>query len=92
MADADPDYNAVIPRAAVEELAKGDDALGQWAQEMIASTDEESVFLRGAKTYFASADQAKRRKALAFLATLFGASRADLKRYLRFKGIVNLMD
>jgi hypothetical protein len=92
VADGDPDYYAIIPRAAVEELAKGEGKLAIWTREMLANTDEEAVFLRGARTYFQNADRNHRRKALAFLATMFGASRSELKRYLRFKSVVNLMD
>jgi hypothetical protein len=89
---SDPDYYSIISRATVERLSKGDDAIARWALEMISSSDEEDVFLRGARSYFERADQTKRRKALWFLASTFEADRAELKRYLRFKGKVNLTD
>ena len=53
--------------------------------------DEETVFLRGARVYF-RADQKKRRRAIAFLAAVFDVPREELKRYLLFKGLVNLTD
>lgn len=88
----DPDYYSIIRRETVEALAEGDDALAQWAREMIGSVDEEAVFLRGARVYFANSDRAKRRKAIWYLASTFGAEREELKRYLRFKGLVNQLD
>jgi hypothetical protein len=90
---ADPDYSRIISREGVQAAADGNDKLAQWAQEMLAATDEEAVFIRGARTYFRNVDQERRRAALTYLAVLFKVERKqDLKRYLRFKGIVNLMD
>ena len=59
-----------------------------WSRSM----DEEAIFLKGARVYFRNIDQRRRRLALAALANTFTADRQELKRYLRFKGIVNLMD
>jgi hypothetical protein len=60
---------------------------------MISSAEvEEAVFLKGVRVYLQNAGQSKRRRAIAFLAKTFGAKREDLKRYLRFKGLVNLTD
>ena len=92
MAVADPDYYAIISRKTVEALAQGTDNVAIWAQQMLASTDEEAMFLRGARVFFERSAQTKRRKALAALARTFRADRHELKRYLRFKGLVNLMD
>lgn len=89
----DPKYDAIIERANVEAVAANrDDAFGQWAAEMIGSREgEEEVFLRGAKTFFRNV-QTSRRAGIYYLATLFRADRDELKRYLRFKGVVNLKD
>lgn len=89
---ADPDYYAIISRDAVEDRANGSDKLAAWAREMLSEKDEEAVFLRGARVYFRNIDQRRRRRALAILAEMFAADRQELKRYLRFKGILNLMD
>lgn len=89
---SDPDYYSIISRETVVALSKGNDNVAIWAQEMIASGDEEAVYLRGARVYFERSGLTKRRQALAFLAHTFRAKREDLKRYLRFKGLVNLMD
>ncbi|HKY21011.1 MAG TPA: hypothetical protein VJM31_07315 [Vicinamibacterales bacterium] len=90
----DPDYNNLIARATVEELAKlpEDDKLGIWAREMLRATDEEAVFLRGARVFVNNYGRNKRRAALALLAMTFDADPAALKRYLRFKGLVNEKD
>jgi hypothetical protein len=88
----DPDYDKLIVRSTVERLAEGTDDTALWAQEMLSNRDEEAVFLKGARAYFHSVDRNKRRFALAALAATFDVKRQELKRYLRFKGIVNLMD
>lgn len=88
----DPDYDRLIQRSTIERLAQGSDRVAIWAQEMLSSRDEEAVFLRGVRVYFERAARKKRRVALAYLAHIFDVKREDLKRYLRFKGIVNLMD
>lgn len=92
MADPDPDYFAIISRETVERLAQGDDKVAMWAREMLGQLDEEAIFLRGARAYFESVGLSKRREALASLAVTFDVKREDLKRYLRFKGLVNRMD
>jgi hypothetical protein len=93
MADKDPDFYAIVSRDAVAAAAQGTDTVALWAQEMMESIEgEEAVFLRVARVYLASADRYKRRAALTFFARSFGAKPEDLKRYLRFKGLVNLMD
>jgi hypothetical protein len=92
MVATDPDYSAIVARATVERLAQGTDEVATWAKEMLSQPDEEAVFLRGVRVYFERSARTKRRQALAFLAATFDAKREDLKRYLRFKGIVNLMD
>jgi hypothetical protein len=92
VADSDPDYYLIVSRETVTALSKGTDNVALWAQEMLANRDEEAVFLRGARVYFERSGQAKRRQAIAFLAHTFRAKREDLKRYLRFKGLVNLKD
>lgn len=88
----DPDYFEIVRREAVEKVAEGDDTVARWALEIISSVDEEAVFLRGARTFFERAPRDKRRIAITFLAATFGVKREELKRYLRFKGLVNLMD
>lgn len=88
----DPDFDSLFRRDVVEKLAKRDDRLGVLALEMISSTDEEAVFLKGAKTFFNGCDLKKRRMAIAFLANAFEIDRVAFKRYVRFKGLVNLMD
>lgn len=90
--NTDPEYDALISRGRVEQLANGDDNVAIWAREMLAATDEEAVFLRGVRVYFERAGRTKRRESLGKLSLLFEAKHADLKRYLRFKGLVNLMD
>jgi hypothetical protein len=92
MVDADPDYFAIVRRETVERVSQGADNVALWAREMLGQADEEAVFLRGVRVYFERAPRDKRRQALAFLAKTFDAKPAELKRYLRFKGIVNLMD
>jgi hypothetical protein len=89
---SDPNYYAIISRETVTRLAEGSDAVGVWARKMLEAFDEEAEFLRGAQVFFNNTDRDKRRFALASLASTFGAKREDLKRYLRFKGLVNLMD
>ena len=89
---ADPDYYTIISRETVKALAQGTDNVAIWAREMRASKDEEAIFLRGARVFFERSGQKKRRLALASLARTFRADRHELKRYLRFKGLVNLMD
>lgn len=75
---SDPNYYAIISRERVTELAEGSDAVGLWARKMLDGIDEEAEFLRGARVYFNSAGQDKRRFALASLAKMFGAKREDL--------------
>jgi len=89
---ADPDYYSIVRRETVEALAKGSDEIAALAQEMIASTDEEAVFIKRVKVYFQSADRDKRRYAITALASTFGAPRDKFKKYLLFKGLVNRMD
>jgi len=89
---ASPDYYQIISRVAVEECASGTDRLAKWAQEMLENRDEEAIFLTGARVYFRNSDQRRRRRALAALAALFNADRSELKRYLKFKGILNQTD
>lgn len=43
-------------------------------------------------TFFNGCDLKKRRMAIAFLANAFEIDRVAFKRYVRFKGLVNLMD
>lgn len=93
MTDTDPDYYVMVSRETVEALSRVSDyALATWALEMLSSEDEEAVFLRGARVFFERSGQEKRRKAITYLATVFGANRQEMKRYLRFKGLVNQMD
>ena len=79
-----------------EEQSNGKEETNQPYQECqadrCASKDEEAIFLRGARVFFERSGQKKRRLALASLARTFRADRHELKRYLRFKGLVNLMD
>jgi hypothetical protein len=90
--EAVPRYDEIIERATVEELSKRTDGVGQWAMEMIGSTDEEAVFINGARSFLTNYGQKSRRRAITYLAQTFGADRSELKRYLRFKGLVNLLD
>jgi hypothetical protein len=88
----DPDYDAIVSRAAVEQAARRDDLLGLLAREMLASTDEMEVFRRGARGYISKGDQGHRRFHLAALAKVFGVKVPAMKRLLRFWGILNEMD
>lgn len=89
----DPSFDTLFRREIVEELAERDDPLGVLAREMISSADgEEAVFLRSARAYFNNHDRGSRRKAIAFLANSFGVNRAEFKRYVLFKGLVNEYD
>jgi hypothetical protein len=89
---SDPDYYAIISREAVVTLANRPDALGELASRMLASTDEQEVFRNASRAYISKADQSRRRLAIAALAQAFSADRAELKRLLRFWGIVNERD
>jgi hypothetical protein len=92
-ADPDPDFHTIISRATVERLARGSDNVAVWALEMLSSAEgEEAVFLRGARAYLRNIDRTKRRRAITALATTFEVKRDELKRYLRFKGLVNVTD
>ena len=92
MSDDDPDYYAIISRAAVESVAEQPNALGALARAMLATSDEQPIFRNGARAYISKTDQKRRRFALAALAATFGADRTELKRLLRFWGIVNERD
>jgi hypothetical protein len=95
MPTSDPDYYAIISRGTVEEMAakrSDDDPLGILAREMVASTDEEAVFKRAVRAYISKTDQQRRRHAIAVLAGAFRVDRSELKRLLRYWGLVNESD
>ena len=92
MSTDDPNYFSIIPREAIERASKRDDALGALATRMLSSVDEENIFRNGVRAYISKTDQSRRRHAIAALASTFAADRAELKRLLRFWGIVNEYD
>jgi hypothetical protein len=96
MVTPDPDYYAIISRQAIEEAAASlseDDPLGILAREMLAAIDEREVFKRAVRGYISKTDQKKRRFAITALAATFGVKdRGELKRLLRFWGLVNEFD
>lgn len=88
----DPDYYALIRREIVVDLSQRPDKLGVWALEMLSARDEEEVFLRGARVFLTAYGIERRTASITFLAGTFGVDRSELKRYLRFKGLVGPKD